>query len=414
MTVYSGATAWRLARAVLVLGFASDCLAQAKPAAAPAPRVLYVIDEETEEPLAGALVRDMITRNSMKTSEGGAVGLFVPTFVKKSGALIEVTLAGYQRSDRIFVDPVGDSTSLVIALVKEGAASKREVADSARRAFVRKRADSTVVQVVVLAEEGPPLTDASIVITRPDSTVLATRTSDSTGLKVIVLPDVAGDVHITVRKVGYRVWTQRARLSAADTFVAPIALRRIAQVLPGARVTARKNLYHIDADDIADADKIFKDALAVLRDLRPQMFGDRLRHVSGCGTASHIWVNGEHITFPPLNVTLPDLPRAGQGKFVQTGTVDRMMPNGKMGKVRVFTRIPPLGEAAAMPLVRAVLAGINPDHVAEMTYSDCFDTTFAKLFTNNAIFVVLKFGYEYDWDRGSVPAGSKPVPPNPR
>ena len=145
----------------------------------------------------------MLTGNSMKTSTTGAVGLLVPAFVKKTGALIEVSLAGYLRSDRVFVDPVSDSTAVVVRLVREGATLPRDVADSARRAFVRLRADSTVFQIVVLAEGGPPLADATITLARGDSAI-ATRSTDSTGIKSIASPYVAGDVRVSVQKVGLR------------------------------------------------------------------------------------------------------------------------------------------------------------------------------------------------------------------
>ena len=147
----------------------------------------------------------------------------------------------------------------------------------------------------------------------------------------------------------------------------------------------------------------------MIRRLRPEMFGDRLRHVDGCGTASHIWVNGQLIRFPPRDVTPPTLP--SRKELVLTGYREVTLPNGKLHRIKQYRRIPPVGEAAAGPLVRTVLASIKPEHVAEMTYSDCFDTKIAKLYTNNAVFVVLKYGFVYDLDRGSIPYRPESAPP---
>jgi hypothetical protein len=49
----------------------------------------------------------------------------------------------------------------------------------------------------------------------------------------------------------------------------------------------------------------------------------------------------------------------------------------------------------------SVLSEIAPEHIAEIHYHDCFDTSMAAVGNNNAIFVVLKPGVVYEQDVGS-------------
>jgi hypothetical protein len=77
------------------------------------PRIVLVVDAETQEPIAGAEVTDLLTRNSMQTSNDGAVGLFVPDFVKADGAILRIRKLGYQPVGGLSLDPTVDSTVVV-------------------------------------------------------------------------------------------------------------------------------------------------------------------------------------------------------------------------------------------------------------------------------------------------------------
>lgn len=76
-------------------------------------RIAFVYDADTQEPIVDAQVTDFLTRNSVKTSVTGNFGLYVPTFVKASGALITVKKVGYRQAGPIPVDPESDSLLMV-------------------------------------------------------------------------------------------------------------------------------------------------------------------------------------------------------------------------------------------------------------------------------------------------------------
>jgi hypothetical protein len=353
------------------------------------------MDVETESPIVGAEVRDFITGNSMRTNQGGAVGLLVPAFVKQTGAMIEVRMAGYQTSQRMFVDPTV-AEPIVFALIKS---------DSPRlRPVVRKRTDSTVFRVEVLDDNGAPLADADVAIVRGVALALDSRVTDSAGVRFLGVPLVSGDVQLSVQKLGYAPYRQFYRLTVADTVVAQVAMRRLARQLGAITVVAKRRIYHLDENEIANSSRPLVDGLDVVRKLRPGMFGDRLAGMQGCGVAAYIYVNGRRIWDPPQAVDVRRLPpprassRSSRGGLPPRTTDPRGM--------RPAT---PTGEAAATEDVRRVLAGIKPEHIAEMTYLDCFDTSVPGLRSNNAIYVVLKFGIEYDERRGSVTGTDAPA-----
>src|SRR5437870_3498123 len=91
-----------------------------------------------------------------------------------------------------------------------------------------------------------------------------------------------------------------------------------------------------------------------------------------CVGVSHIWVNGKRIVLPPPPTELA-LARARSATLRSRFTYD----------------------------VLSVLSEIEPEHIAEITYHDCFDTSLAAVGANNAIFVTLKPGVGYSPGLGS-------------
>ena len=363
-------------------------------------RILFVADALSGDPLQGAVVKDWLTGNSMVTSRDGAVGLFVPAFVRRDSAIIQVTLAGYEPSERVFVEPQGDSAVVVLLnKMSEG------VVPAGDRRVTRRRTDSTFVTVIVTDEARAGVSGAEIVVSGVTDGSIVRRITDTLGLEDIPIATASGQVRVVVRKVGFEPGERTLRLDDADTLSAVFTLTRFVARLGEVRATASRNRYFVNAHDIATSGRNVSDALDVIRQLRPDMFGDRLRFVPGCGGAAHVWVNGRRIVFPPDSVKLPPLPRtvSRTNRYVSIRA-----PDGTQRRVLVVGSRP-VGERAAKDDVRKVLASIPPDHIAEMSYLDCFATTITKLFTNNAIFVVLKPGYEWDDLRGSVPSPPPPI-----
>jgi hypothetical protein len=68
-------------------------------------RVLYVYDSATQAPIVGAKVVDLVTGNSVLSSATGNVGL-APTFVKATGAMLEIRKLGYAPVGPMLVDPL--------------------------------------------------------------------------------------------------------------------------------------------------------------------------------------------------------------------------------------------------------------------------------------------------------------------
>jgi hypothetical protein len=64
----------------------------------------------------------------------------------------------------------------------------------------------------------------------------------------------------------------------------------------------------------------------------------------------------------------------------------------------------------------SVLSDIAPEHIQELTYHDCFDTSMAAVGNNNALFVMLKPGIMYVQDVGSfvIDASTDTVLAKPR
>jgi hypothetical protein len=48
-----------------------------------------------------------------------------------------------------------------------------------------------------------------------------------------------------------------------------------------------------------------------------------------------------------------------------------------------------------------VLSWIHPEHVAEMRYANCWDTSMPEIGTNDALYIVLKPGVKFGWGRGT-------------
>jgi hypothetical protein len=214
-----------------------------------------------------------------------------------------------------------------------------------------------VVEVTARDSTGLPVPQAEITITRALRDVVARGITDSTGHTVLVveLKDSA-DFHLTMRKIGYIVPPRRS------TELAPM------------RITAMSSLqyksYHLDADDIEAADMPLYNGWDAVKRLRPDMLTSR----GGCATgALQIWVNGKRIRLP-------------------------LQPTG-INAANALVGVPPSARFSYWPV--SVLQEIAPEHIREIVYHDCFDTSMAAVGSDNAIFVILQPGVVYQENVGS-------------
>ena len=58
------------------------------------------------------------------------------------------------------------------------------------------------------------------------------------------------------------------------------------------------------------------------------------------------------------------------------------------------------------------LKEILPEHIAQITFTDCFDISVPRPGGQNAVFIVLKPGVGYDLGRGSFVAPRDTIPRN--
>jgi hypothetical protein len=235
-----------------------------------------------------------------------------------------------------------------------------------------QRPDTSVVRVRVSDSAGVAIPDAEVSVVRALNTVLATGTTDSAGRRVFTLSGVTGDVELIVRRIGYRRADRFFTLAGDDTASFGIALWRVIQTLKPVKVSARadakRKAYYIDADAIAKSEHLLFSALDIVGKLRPDMIVGR-----GCPGIQNVWVNGHRIFMVPID---------------------------EMARARRHA-----GLNAKLNLeVQSILTSIRPEHVAEMTFNDCFESYIKINHGANSVFVVLKPGVGFEPGLGSYVA----------
>jgi hypothetical protein len=241
------------------------------------------------------------------------------------------------------------------------------------------------VRITARDSSGAPVTDAELVVTKGMHTVIARGTTDSLGRALLgVQVNDSTDLNVTMRKIGYRRGDHFFGVGPRDTTAVTIVVGRSVAGLAPVTVTAEGSLklksYYLSADQIEAADLPAADNVwEVIKRMRPDMLTSR----GGCGTGvREVWVNGKRI-----RLTL--LPTPTQAARARVGA-------------------PPSARFGYVPLV--VLSEIAPEHIQEIMYHDCFDTSMAAVGSTDAIFVVLKPGVEFVQDVGSFVTDQSPRP----
>jgi hypothetical protein len=269
----------------------------------------------------------------------------------------------------------------VLAVVLAASAALAQVTRPADRATF------SVVRVRVSDSTGVAIRGADLSVVRGLNEVLATGTTDSVGRRVFLLNGVAGDVELIVRRIGYRRADRFFTLAGDDTVTVGIVLWRVIQTLKPVKVTAREDAkrkaYYIDADAIARSDRPLFNALDIVGKLRPDMIVGR-----GCPGIQNVWVNGHRVFW----VAVDEMARARR----RAGLNARLSLD-----------------------VQSILSSIRPEHVAEMTFNDCFESYIRINHGANSVFVILKAGVAFEPGLGSyvaedTTASARPVKQRPR
>lgn len=233
-----------------------------------------------------------------------------------------------------------------------------------------------VVRVVAVDSSGVPVQSAELTIRRGLRDVVARGTTDSLGAATLVVTGLrdSTDLQVTMRKIGYARGDRFFAAPPHDTIVVGLMVPPPLNTLAPVKVSAGANLkwrsYHLDADEIDKSDVPFVNGWDVVKRLRPDMLTSR----GGCATGiQEVWVNGKRIRLPLLPIGM-----------AREHALVGVSPNAR------FTYVPV-----------TVLSEIAPEHIAELTYRDCLDTSMAVVGSTNALFIVLKPGVEYVQDVGS-------------
>ena len=237
------------------------------------------------------------------------------------------------------------------------------------------------VRVVITDSAGAPVAGVEVALVRGLRDSVGRGTTNDAGQSSFRIPSDQNQYQVIARKIGYYRAERFFIARAVDTIRATVTMRRIAQTLATVRITEQEDLkrraYFIDADAIASSTRNLMDASDILLKLRPDMVAGR-PPAGGfdpdCNGMREIWVNGRRTWAAMLAANS----RASQRMLGQTGRRGQMTPAGKLGASNL-----------------GILMEIKPEHIAEMTFKDCFDTTVEGNAKKNALFVVLKPGVGY-------------------
>ncbi len=233
----------------------------------------------------------------------------------------------------------------------------------------------TVLHVTAEDSTGVPIPAAELTVVEGLNDVIARGTTDDAGRADLAI-DLSGDgtdVQVVMRKIGYSRGDRFVSVKPHQTLDVDIMVAHPTASLAAVRVTADADLkrksYFIDADAIANSPRPLFDAFDIVKKLRPDMLTSR----GGCPGIQDVWVNGKRVVLP-------------------------LLPIG-MAATHANVGMPPDAQISYIPIT--VLSEIAPEHIESMSYKDCWDTSNSLVHGNNALFIVLKPGVEYQQDVGS-------------
>jgi hypothetical protein len=277
-------------------------------------------------------------------------------------------------------------------------------------AFVPRTAGAQVPSTRVLVQvrdtAGRGIGGAEVAVVRGLNDVRASGLTDERGrlvLSVAGITSAQDDHHLVVRKIGFERHDRFFR-GVRDSLSFDVVLVRVAQELGAVVVTAEQDLkrksYHIDADVIANSDRVLIDATDILTKLRPDMIcGRSCRPLAAVAATTQNPVRkcpGLALARPPASCPLDDSPPSVATNVWVNGRWIRMVIPSEMALSRRTGML-----AGLLPGSLTVLSEIKPEHIADMTYIDEFDNSIGKIGSQGALFIALKAGITYEPGRES-------------
>lgn len=245
----------------------------------------------------------------------------------------------------------------------------------------QSRGDSVVVLVAVLTESESPIAAVDVAISRsPGVGAILAKQTNQAGLATFKVERSNAPHVVMTRKIGWTPAERPVEIGKADSVHISMHLRPAAVELDAIVVEAKRPYYILAASEIAASRRPVRDALEALQKLKPAMLYDRDRCPGE--VVDNVWINGRRILFMASNT-----PILG-GRSSRT-----------IGNVRVRTQGGRAG--AEPPAVDSVLASIRVEHVQDIRLVNCWDTSLPGVGSNNALYVSLKPGVDWDWKHGS-------------
>jgi len=256
------------------------------------------------------------------------------------------------------------------------------------------------VEILVRDSAGAPVAGAEASVVQGVNDARAGGTTDERGRISLTIPNVSSthdDYQLVVRKIGFTRIEKFFRFQN-DTVSFEIRLRRVPQELTPVVVTAEEDLkrksYHIDAEAIANSDRVLIDATDILAKLRPDMIcGRSCQPMAGVAarTRNPVRACPGLALSQPTRCPVDDTPVSPNTNVWVNGKRLRMVIPNEMAMARQTGLL-----AGLMPGTMTVLSEIKPEHIAEMTYVDELDSSIGKIGSEGGLFVVLKEGVVYE------------------
>lgn len=270
------------------------------------------------------------------------------------------------------------------------------------------------VTVRVTDSAAVALAGIDVSVVRDVSTVIAHATTNATGRATLTLPRMPGALQVIARRIGYQPAFRFFTLPpASDTLAIDMRMTASPPVLAAMKVTAEENLrrksYYLTADDIENSSRTMLDATDLFK-LRPDMMNSRggasacaIPYTDHDGWIENVWVNGRRITLPVIDSVYVTARKFALG----IGGSHPPRPNPRIVPLPKAPTTGPLPWTSFKHIdtVLAILRSIKPEHIAEVTYQDCFGGAVGKNHSEMAMFIALKPGIGYEQGVGSYVIG---------
>lgn len=283
---------------------------------------------------------------------------------------------------------------------------------------------NVTIVVHILDSASAPVADADVSIVRDLSASVAHGATDAGGRTRLSLPRSAGSLQVSVRKIGFQRGYQFFTLSSTDSVTMEMRLVRsvvsLAPVTISASEDRKRKSYHLDADDIENSARAMIDGTDIFK-LRPDMMTSRggatacaVPYTQRDGWIESVWINGVRVILPVVDSAYVKGREHALGiGSPQVRPNPRLIRSGRQGQMR-GPLPPPFTAFSHIDSVLSILQSIKPEHIAEITYHDCFDMSIGKNHSDMAMFIVLKPGIGYENGTGSyVVADAQPHSPLP-